>query len=274
MLSMRSNVAGYAEEAQVFGRVVEVSLVKETITLRDNEDELHVFKADDVIELLPVGTMNGMGVFQHDLFEGATGHQYEIDLNESEEIELYILDDMLNRKIPNSPLKVRSLDDYEGVLTLIGNLLEVKSKMKPLDFQMKVFKEFDDGDIKYMYAGNQQESGEIDLITVSFFGGEMLSDASKYERTTITHKHFLAMLDNGNLTEVSNQELANYITGLMYGIVLDEDGEEIEFEIEEVEEKTTVKLFDFEDEEEEDELESCPQCELELEECGCNIFNT
>lgn len=203
------NFAAYAFDKKVFGKVMEYSAIKNTLTIEDADGNLHVSK--DAILLKKIGELNGEEVFDGDVIQ-ENSYKYEIQLLDNKTLEVYALDDKLNRigtSIKIDSIKILNADG----ITLVGNIHELRDKLPNVDFDIKIVKSYDGAYYTYYYACNDKEKKKVDLIKATFFGDKVISDEG-YQRQTITHDDYLDRVAKGVLKEVGGREFHNYILGM------------------------------------------------------------
>lgn len=203
------NLAAYAFDKKVFGKIVEYSAIKGELTVEDADGNLHVSK--DSIVLAKIGTLNDVDVFDADVIQ-ENDRKYEIQLLEDGMLLIYALDDKLNRI--GTPFKTTKEKLFNCLIELVGNVYELRDKLPKVDFNVKVVKSFDGTGYTYFYACNNKETEEVDLIKVLFFGNKILNE--DYERKTLSYDAYLDSIANGTLQEVSEKEFSNYVLGVSY----------------------------------------------------------
>lgn len=209
----QKNVIGFSKETGVLGAIGEISYLNGTVTLVDDNEELHVVSLDSVVFLEEVGTIGEVVVFNRDVLGTIDGKRYEVELQSNgKDVILFLLDDKLNRLEEGEIIEKSNLSVLEPYVTLLGSIFELELELPVVDFNIKIVKDFNGQHFTYFYACNNKETGEIDLIKVVFIGATLLEE--DYARTTLTHEEFLDAVANGTLKEVSPQELMNYATGM------------------------------------------------------------
>lgn len=219
MLINNKNI-GYSKEKNVLGAIVAVNLILSTVTLMDGEGVTHTTSINDVIELEELGSIDGRFIYESDVVKlNTTGKVYEFVTIENGEIAMWLLDDKLNRR-PNGRgvgFERKQLKAFEGgILELLGNIHELRANKPTVDFNIAIYRNIEDGEVTYWYAGNNKEEEAVDLIKVIFLGHKLIEE-DEYERLTYSYEDFLDLVEDKTLVEASPSQLANYVTGLTYG---------------------------------------------------------
>lgn len=197
-----------------FGTVAKIDFIEEKYTL----DNGLVVKFEDAVYLPKIGKVNGISIFNHDVIFLNNKKAYEVELNEDENlVYMHLLDSKLNRvktgESCSASVMLEFLSDYQ--LQIVGNMVS-KPEEKTVDFNITVVRAVVLDDVKYYYACNNAENEEVDLIKVIFVGSTLLEE-EKHERITVSHEQYLDMIEEGELVEVSPNQLQNYVTGKLYG---------------------------------------------------------
>jgi len=260
----------YSEDAKVLGGIGIVNYLDNTVTLIDDEKRLHVFNIEDVKELEKIGQLGEFTVFQGDVLQMTTGNnqKFEIDVLESGLVRFYKLNPKLERL--DDELKSfnrEAISTYDGTLELLGSVYELRDELPTVSFNLRIVRMNRDGNFLYFYAGNDKTKETVDLIKVIFQGHHIIEE-EEYERQTLTYDEYLKLIADGKIKEVNANELANYVTGLLYGQVkLNEEGLKVKLktsiEIESVEE-TPVSA---------PEEELCNICNENDNDCDCGLWN-
>lgn len=264
MLINNKNI-GYSEEVKVLGSIVAVNLLDETVTLMDENEELHTVAMSGVIELQEVGSLDEIYIYEGDVLKVTeTGKLYEVVVLEDDKIAMALLNNKLERvEGAQGSAQDRSvLTSLQGVVELQGSIHELRNEVKTVDFNLAVFRKFVGGEVTYFYAGNDKVKGEVDLIKVLFLGHHIIEEEA-YERTTFSHEQFLEMVESGLLKEVNPMEVANYVAGLTHGkpsapMVTDD--------------VSSLDYDDSENEDKEDDTEYCEECDYPEDECECELW--
>lgn len=244
----------YVKEEDFVAGVVSINLVNQTVTLKDENEELGDYKIEDVVLLQEIGMYNeNVRIFDRDVFKLKDDSLVEIELVDEGEVILHALNEKLERiesSVPTKHIEETIKHVLASQAELIGSIFELEvEEDNRLDFNVKIVKDHDGQHFTYFYACNNKDKEEIDLIKVLYMGHQLLEEED-YERRTLSYDVFLDSLEAKTLTEVSPQELHNFVLGATYGQsteVAEDDCEE-----EEVEEW-----------EESCEEESCDDCEEE-----------
>lgn len=211
----------YDEVTEVLGLLVSINHLtgKATIAVEDGE---MITDLENLVMLEKIVDINGEDIVNRDVFSGATtlneDKLWEIELLGNGNVVLHLLDEKLNRVETGEQFEPSKLELLvPEMLTLEGNIYEFNVvEEKTVDFNIKIVKQVTNEGIDYMYACNNKETEEVDLIKVVFVGSTLLEEEN-YQRVTVTHEEYLEYIEAELLTEVTPQELQNYVTGLMYG---------------------------------------------------------
>ena len=269
---LNKKIIAYAHDLKVLGAVGAINYLENTITLVTKEKELHTADLDDTTILEHIGAINGKHIFNHDVLSGldtnsVNGQEvnYEIELVEGG-VQFHKLDGKLNRVKTGVVIPLERLDKLPKGLKLVGNLFELKDALPKVDFNIKIVKDFSNGEFTYFYACNNKFEEQIDLIKVIFVGHQILEEEN-YARVTLSYEVYQDSVNAGTLKEVSPQELLNYVTGVTYGKTVDPTED-----IEGYEEEDYYDDEEYEDEEDfyEDEEDFLDEDDVAREVCGCN----
>lgn len=283
---LKNKAIGYAKEAKVLGGIGNVSFLEGTVTLVDENEELHVVDIDEVIELAEIGKIGKVSVYRHDVLTSVEiNRKYEIDLDTRGLAHLYLLDDKLERVKVGDSFEPATVSKFEGVLEVVGSIFELKNQKESIDFNMRIVRESKNGEITYFYVGNNVEEETVDLIKVIYIAHKIF-EGEVYERITITHEEYLEDVASGVLKEVNPMELANYVTGVSYGHTpVNTDDFAGEFAEEEDDDEDDYDIFpdDIDDDEDDDfentgfapqdeDDDSCDECGEHEDDCDCDLW--
>lgn len=272
---------GYVKELNFLGAVTSVNFLEDTVTLTGDEDT-HVVDREDVEFLPEVGVFKGVTIFHKDVLslQEVEDKFVEVELHSDGLTQLHALDKDFNRDGGEDGSGEKfdfneSVEILELVLgELQGNIYELQKKEEKVDFNIKIVKDFDGKSYTYFYACNNIAKEEVDLIKVVFVGHQLLEEEN-YERRTLSHKVYLDSIVSGTLKEVSQSELVNFVTGIMYGkkevalpSVEEKDCCEECCEIEETEDCCEVE----ETEKHQEDKDICRDCKQPLMVCDCELW--
>lgn len=228
-MDLLKNAIAYAknDKETVVGKVVGLNKHTNKVSILV-EEEVFEFDMTDAVIMEEIGKINGDSVYEKDIF-GVQGSdvQYIIQKHGNERVSLSIIDNetLAVTKFVEAMFPVE-LAKYNNVLGLVENkyflLAEQEAERlvkaeeaKKKDFNIKIVKtNIKLGHFEYFYVGNNKEENTVDLIKVIYMGHLLLKEES-YERTEIPMDEFLHVLEKGYYVEVSPQELANYVTGML-----------------------------------------------------------
>lgn len=254
----------YSEELNILGGIAEISFLKETVTIIDAEEQLHTVNIESVVELKEIGEIKNTYIYQNDVvYIEALGGNYEFELTEDGKVTTFLLDKKFNRVKEGIPFEKSRIAEIP--CTFVGNALQLRNTKPVVDFNIRVYRSKLDGEIGYVYVGNNKEEETVDIIKVVYVGHHLIEEED-YERITVDYDTFLEMVENGDLIHVQPMELANYVTGLTYGRKATASPEKVT--------KDIVPL-DIEDDEEEcceeccEEEDVCEDCGEYVEDCDC-----
>lgn len=214
-LVTNNDSAVFDTELNVLGGLAGIDFLNQTANIMDSEGDIVVAKLENLIQLEVVGTMNGEPVLNGDVIASPSG-KYEIELQEDGKLAVYLLDKNLERSVKGESFDADKLESMATYAVLEGHILELKAQVETVDFNIRVLRQFIDGETVYYYACNNKETEEVDLIKVIYVGHFLLEEED-YERTTLSHENYLSLIKEEGFKEVSPQELANYVTGMSYG---------------------------------------------------------
>ena len=183
------------------------------VVTEDGEVTSHL---DNLMKLEKIMQIGDADIVDGDVFSDAEGKLWEITLLNDDMVVWNLLDNGLNRVQTYEPFhKSELVSVLPNLLTLEGHILELEApEEEVVDFNIKIVKHEDE----YIYACNNKETGEVDLISVVFMGSALLEEED-YQRVSLSHEDYLGYLETGYLEEVTPQELQNYVVGLMSGQV-------------------------------------------------------
>lgn len=282
----KENSIAYSEDAKILGGIGIVNYLDNTVTLIDDEKRLHVFDIEDVKELEKIGQLGEFTVFQGDVLQMNNSHaqKFEIDVMKDGLVRFYKLNQKLERLDDElKPFERSNISTYDGTLELLGSIYELRDELPTVSFNLRIVRMNRDGDFIYFYAGNDKTKETVDLIKVIFQGHHIIEE-EEYERQTLTYDEYLKFVTDGKIKEVNAMELANYVTGLLYG--QDKKVEEglkvkakasIEIESELVSIKAESINIESVDETPvyppEKEIELCNICNENDDDCDCGLWN-
>ena len=219
----------YDEATEVLGLLVSINHLtgKATIAVEDGE---MITDLENLVMLEKIAEIEGEDIVNRDVLYATittTTNEdklWEIELLDNGNVVLHLLDEKLNRVETGVPFEASRLELLvPEILMLKGNIYELEIKEeKTVDFNIKIVKQVTNEGIEYMYACNNKEEEEVDLIKVVFVGSNLLEE-EEYKRFTVTHEEYLEYIELEILMEVTPQELQNYVTGLMYGYKAEKD---------------------------------------------------
>lgn len=213
---MFNDILIYSKEQNTVGNIVELSLLKKTYTI-ETEEETHITVTfDEAVPLHYLGELDETPVYNGDVFAGKNGLDYEIELLENGTLVFHELDKKLNRVTTGTPFYPEQLKEFEGHVDFFENIHVLKGNKPQIDFNVRVVRQVLNGEVSYAYACNNKLEEEIDLMSVVFVGHQLLEEED-YTRVSLPYDGYLDSIERGLIKEVNPQELANYVTGLMYG---------------------------------------------------------
>jgi hypothetical protein len=244
----------FDSESGVLGAVAGVDFIKQTITILTDEDTQIVAQLANVEFLEELGAIGGVGIINRDVVETADGKLYEIVKVSEKTVQLYLLNNKLERVEAGDEIEKVDLHVLAPYVTVLGNIHELEPQ-EVVDFNIKVVRKQFEDEIVFFYACNNVDAEEVDLIKVVFVGHHLLKEEN-YMRITLSHDEYLEQIENGSLKETDPSALITYMNGLMSfnqpePVQDDEDFEE-----------------DFEEEENFEE-EICEECGEHNEYCVC-----
>lgn len=258
----------YDKESGEIGAVTAIDLLEDTVSLMKDNAEIITTSIENIVFLDVIGEFDGQPLLNHDVLElGDEGRLFEIELVEDGKIQLFLLDDNLERKLAGKKVDKSLLPALETQMELVGSIYQLKNALEEeqgVNFNITIVRTSKDGEIKYYYVGNSKEDQTVDLIKVVYMGHTLIKEED-YERYTMSHDEFLEAIEDGTYVEVSPDELRNYVLGVTYGykkeFECDGSCEVCDCGLKEEDE------YDLEDEFEE---ESCPECGKYEEDCVCD----
>jgi hypothetical protein len=214
-----NQLEGFAfdNESKSLGAIAGVNFVKQTMEILTDEEEVVVAKLENVVFLEEIGYIGNEGIINHDVVMSADGKLFEIELQEDgKHVQLHLLDKGLNRTELGDSILKEDLSVLAPYVELVGNKFELEPEEdETLDFNIRIVRTHENGEFGYSYACNNIAKEEIDLIKVLFIGHKLLEEKA-YERVTVSHEEYIALVESGKLKEVSPNELMNYVTGMTY----------------------------------------------------------
>lgn len=207
----------YADKIDVLGTIGKLDFLEDTMTLVDEDSNLHEVDMKDVIELRAIGQLkDGTHIYEHDVLYSEERNMYcEIELVDDDKAVLVKLNDSY---VPTGhkglPFEKENIASIGGVL--IGNVFQLRKELPKVNFNIAIYRKNLNGETTYYYVGNNKEEETVDLIKVIYIGSTLLEEES-YKRVTLTYKQFSDMVLKGHLKKVDPQELSNYVAGKTYG---------------------------------------------------------
>jgi hypothetical protein len=267
---MFKRAIGFVQESGFIGGITNFNFMTNEVTLVDDEAVETVHNVADVEVLFEAFELHGITVFNKDVLGAINGKRYLVELHEDGKIQLHQLDDNLETVASGEKFDANGtvVSQLESVMDLQGNLYELLAELPQTpDFNVKIVKHYDGQHFTYYYACNNKEVEQIDLIKVLYLGHQLLEEED-YERNTISHEDYVSRIEDGNLVEVTPQELHNFVLGASYGRTQEvqvccdiEDEEDVEL-LEDVCEDTC-----------EEEDGTCDDCGRQTEDCDCDLWN-
>ena len=220
----------YLKVEKVLGVVVEASLLKDEVTVRDTTGDYAYGDMVDAIELSPITQMkNDEYLYEGDIFE-EKGRLFEVRRHETDLDNVYIvtLDKFLKPTMPASMIRSTvNKDKFAEELYVALNNQEVKffgntaytepAKSFDFSFDLKIVKRVVEGEQpEYYYAGNNKHDFEIDLIKVIYAGANIFPNEA-YVRKTYSYDEFEYKMTEGALEEASTYELEQEARRKMFG---------------------------------------------------------
>lgn len=253
----------YSKEDKAYGQIVEVSYLKNTITIDCGADD-YVTTSIENCKVLKFITVVGGGVdiYDGDILEKSNGELYEIQSGQGDLVNLYKLDESLERD-GNYKVLLNGLLDNLSDYKFVDNIYTSKDNQIDVDFNIQVAKHLDG---TYFYICNNKVDELIDIITVVFVGSILLKEED-YSRITVSYEEYKLLLEIGDLKIVEPEELmvlAMKSAGMESTSGNEEEDDENDFEDEDDDFENdfpTIGDFDDDGEEEDDEGEDCKyQC--------------
>ncbi|UGO50845.1 hypothetical protein PQE68_gp237 [Bacillus phage vB_BanS_Sophrita] len=215
---MFDNILIYSTEQNTIGNIVEISLLKKTYTIETEEENHITVTFEDAVPLQFIGEIDEVPIYNGDVFTSKQGLDYEIEIQENGAVVFHELDKKYNRVKAGVPFYAEDLHEFEEHLDFFENIHVLKGNKPKIDFKVQVVRQVINGEVEYAYACNNKLEEEIDLISVVFMGHQLLEEATgDYTRVSLPYDGYLDSIERGLIKEVKPQELANYVTGLMYG---------------------------------------------------------
>lgn len=210
---LENNTLAYSKEFDIIGSIGEVSFLKGTVTIVDENKDLHTTTLEKVVILEEVGTFeSGTVIYDHDVLGSVDGKLYEIELQKDKQnVQMHLLDSKLERVQSGEVINKVNLTNYEKFFTLVGNFYELEVE-DTVDFNVVIVKDYNGEHFTYFYACNNKEKEEVDLIKVLYFGSTLLEE-EEYERRTLSYEVYLDSVEQGTLKEVTPRELNLYVSG-------------------------------------------------------------
>lgn len=272
---MFKKALGYVEKEGFVGGVAVVDFMNNKIILVDDEDNKKELAREDVELLFEAFQLHGYSVFNKDILGAVNGKMYQVELHNDGEVTLHNVNEKFEvvasgEKFDPTGTIIASL---EAVMELQGSVYDLIHAMpKNPEFNVKIVKHYDGTHFTYYYACNNKEVEQIDLIKVLYMGHRLLEEED-YERNTLSYEDYMKRIADGNLKEVTPQELNNFVTGASYNDNKSNHpapvNAEVQEEMEEVEE-----LDSFFDEPEVDKgMNICDGCDRDLDHCLCDPWN-
>jgi hypothetical protein len=284
MLINNDNI-GYVERLNILGAIVAVNLLEGKATLITDDETFHEVEIEEIVELREIGilvekdddnTLKQKYVYEADVLKVIeTGQLYEVVVLDNGQIAMHTLDKKLNRiedkqGIAFDKSKIGSLS---GVVKLMGNAYQLRAEQVSYDFNIRVARKIENGEVTYFYVGNNKENESIDLIKVIYLGHQLIEEED-YSRETLTYEEYKELIDSGELKEVDPMQLANYVAGLTYQPTYAKG----QFTIADLEDTEVKGRPDVDDEDKSDELfdeddeEICDDCGEPVEDCDCELW--
>lgn len=268
----------YAKEKNVLGAIGVINYLDETVTLVDDMSVLHVVEMEELVELEAIGMLGDFMVYNHDVLKNTNnGLVYEIEIQEDETVRFHIIDKNYEREANGdlAPFKKEVLSQYEHVLELLGCIYDLKQELPKVDFNIRIIRHFEDGEITYYYVGNNgKEQQTVDLVKALFIGHKLIEEEA-YERVTISYEKYLEGIANGLYTEVDPMELANYVAGVTYESSESKEYVALNSEVEHVTTEEIDTLFELAHLVPvmvEDTIDLCNVCQEDEDECDCGLW--
>lgn len=266
----------YNKETNQLGLVVEASFLKNTYTVQVDDDEFITVNMEDALVLQELGTVGADTVYENDvLVSRTTDYEYEIVTQEDGTLILHLLDGKYNRVKHGASFPKSEIGKLAEDLELLGSIHLLKEDLPTVDFNIVVVRRVVNGEVSYAYACNNRLEEEVDLISVVFVGHQLLEEED-YTRVSLPYEGYLESVERGLIKEVNPQELANYVTGLMYGrnpqvsteglIIV---GKDLEMSKEGM--KVSVHKEEGEEDASAENIENC-KCGSHPSDCDCNLW--
>lgn len=271
----------YADKLKVLGALGEISFLENTVTIVDNDANLHKVGLHEAEFLEQVGELNGAVIYDGDVIQTTDPNLkeklYELELDQEQGVvELHLLDSKFER-VENELTEIVPLDLFKELqdhVGLVGNIYQLLDSLPKVDFNIKVVKETENGQTTFFYACNNKAEGEVDLIKTIFVDNYILEDR-EYERRTLSHEVYLDSVQSGTIKEVHQKDIWNFIADeLDKGNVTIHDDLIVEDQYEK------LPWDNAEDEDEDvcncevcrsllDDGEYCDECDEHIEDCEC-----
>jgi len=258
---LQSN-AVYDKESGALGNPVSLDLLERTVTILVDEDETVVADLSNIELVEIVGKLGEIVILDGDVLLAGT-NKYEVELQEDgENLVLYLLNEQYERTKAGEPFGKETLYNLSDIASLEANIREIEVEEVPtVDFNIRVVRKIEDGEVTYFYACNNKELEEVDLIKVTYIG-HMILEEEDYSRTTVSHDEYLEMIADEDFKEVNPQELGNYVLGMSPTTINSSEG-------------TIVKIDTPSYTHEEEEGDFCQECGANVEDivdclCDCH----
>lgn len=259
---MFKKAIGYVRDTGLLGGVAGYDFITNEVILLDDEQVKVNVKFEDVEILQEALVLHGLTIFNKDVLGAINGKLYLVELHEDGKIQLHNIDEKLETIASGEKVEVNDevVEQLERIMDLKANYYELLADIPQLpEFNIKIVKHYDGQHYTYYYACNNKEVEQIDLIKVLYFGHQILEEED-YERNTISHEDFLSRMEDGNLKEVSPQELHNFVLGASYR--------------DKPQPQQVESCCEVEDEEDEELVEGvCDECGRDEEtDCDCTLW--
>ena len=268
----------YAKEKNVLGAIGVINYLDETVTLVDDMSVLHVVEMEELVELEAIGMLGDFMVYNHDVLKNTkNGLVYEIEIQDDEKARFHIINKNYEREADGDlrPFPRDIISTYVGTLELLGCIYDLKQELSKVDFNIRIIRHFEDGEITYYYVGNNgKEQQTVDLVKALFIGHKLIEEEA-YERVTISYEKYLEGIANGLYTEVDPMELANYVAGVTYESSESKEYVAINNEVEHVTTEEIDTLFELAHLVPvmvEDTIDLCNVCQEDEDECDCGLW--
>ena len=275
--SMFKKAVGYVAKENFFGVVEKYDFIKDELVLSDGRDKICV-KPSNAYIMYEAFELNGTPVYHEDILESKSGKLYKVHLSPDGKISLNRMDEELKLIINVGeafiPTKEAVMSMGLSGMKIKGNYYKILTeKNKSLEFNVKIVKFIDnENSLHYLYACHDKQRTKIDLIKVLYFGHHLLEEED-YERVSLSYKEYLKMVREGDLVEVSPQELHNYVLGTYkYCDLNSEDTTDYTYDEYDKYEEEEEEYDEYEYEYEED-YEICEECGEDTNECSSDLFD-